>query len=79
MRLRIVPLGFELGRETRGPPVVAASGGAVEDLDPRHGPTLAAAAVFIGERGPFGLPFVPNPAEDRARVEADAEADEECD
>ena len=30
----------ELGRETRGPAVVAVSDGAVEDLDPRHGSEL---------------------------------------
>jgi hypothetical protein len=35
-RVGIVAVAFELGRETRGPSVVAASDGAVEDLDSRH-------------------------------------------
>jgi hypothetical protein len=30
----VVPGSFQLGGETRGPRVVPASGGAVEDLDP---------------------------------------------
>jgi hypothetical protein len=36
-------LGVQLGRETRGPFVVAVSDGAVEDADPRHAETLPAA------------------------------------
>jgi hypothetical protein len=33
---RVEPLLGELGRETRGPAVVAASDGAIEDLDTHH-------------------------------------------
>jgi hypothetical protein len=36
VRVGLVALAFELGRETRGPSVVAASDGAVEDLYARH-------------------------------------------
>ena len=35
-RLRFVPCVVQLGRETRGPFVIAASDGAVEDFDVRH-------------------------------------------
>jgi hypothetical protein len=38
--LGVVGVAGELGRETRGPSVVPASGGAVEDLDARHGGAL---------------------------------------
>jgi hypothetical protein len=42
----VLRLGVQLGRETRGPRVVAVSDGAVLDQDARHGPNL-----------PFGLPL----------------------
>lgn len=45
-----VELGGDLGRETRGPLVVAASGGAVEDLD-AHGSIVAAARVVAVTNG----------------------------
>ena len=41
---RLVPRAFvDLGRETRGPAVVAVSDGAVEDADPRHHESLSGA------------------------------------
>jgi hypothetical protein len=39
----VLRLGVQLGRETRGPLVVAVSDGAVQDADPRHADTLPAA------------------------------------
>jgi hypothetical protein len=38
----VVRLGVQLGRETRGPLVIAVSDGAVEDADPRHTQKLPA-------------------------------------
>jgi len=38
--LRAVARSVDLGRETRSPPVVAASDGAEQDPDVRHGPRL---------------------------------------
>jgi hypothetical protein len=40
-----VPASVELGRETRGPAVIAASDGAVEDANGRHIATLAIAGT----------------------------------
>jgi hypothetical protein len=36
----MIRLGVQLGRETRGPGVVAVSDGAVLDQNPGHGPKL---------------------------------------
>jgi hypothetical protein len=47
-RAGIEPLGVELGRETRGPAVVAASGGAVVDLDAHRTLTLPPACASTG-------------------------------
>jgi catechol 2,3-dioxygenase-like lactoylglutathione lyase family enzyme len=56
---RPVPASVELGRETRGPAVVAASDGAVEDANGRHAATLARAQARARQRpmepdGSFG-------------------------
>jgi hypothetical protein len=42
---RMLGLGVQLGRETRGPIVVAISDGAVEDSNPSHRETLRPRAV----------------------------------
>ena len=39
----VLRLGVQLGRETRGPLVIAVSDGAVQDADPGHADTLPAA------------------------------------
>src|SRR5215213_6886363 len=49
-RRRVDPLRGELGRETRGPAVVPASGGAVVDLDAHRAVTLALACATIASR-----------------------------
>jgi protoporphyrin/coproporphyrin ferrochelatase len=46
--LRVVALLAKLGRETRGPFVVAGSDGAVEDANGRHGATVPAATLETG-------------------------------
>jgi hypothetical protein len=45
----------DLGRETRGPPVVAVSDGTVEDLDARHARQLS------GVRSPYSAAAYPPP------------------
>ena len=48
-RVRVVTgQSVDLGRETRGPGVVAVSGGAIEDTDRAHEPLIAAAPVTNG-------------------------------
>jgi len=52
LELRLVlGLGVQLGRETRGPLVVAVSDGAVEDADRRHGDNLPAQIVLNCSNG----------------------------
>ncbi len=47
----VLGLGVQLGRETRGPLVVAVSDGAVEDADRRHGDNLPAQIVLNCSNG----------------------------
>jgi hypothetical protein len=47
----VLRLGVQLGRETRGPLVVALSDGAVEDPNARHGENLAAQIVLNCSKG----------------------------
>ncbi len=52
LELRLVlGLGVQLGRETRGPFVVAVSDRAVEDADRRHGDNLPAQIVLNCSKG----------------------------
>ena len=46
-RFGVVALRLEIGRETHGPRVVAASDGAVEDLDARHTATVVVPSVAM--------------------------------
>jgi hypothetical protein len=39
--------GVQLGRETRGPLVIAVSDRAVENADPRHGNTVQKAQIVL--------------------------------
>lgn len=47
----VLGLGIQLGRETRGPCVVAVSDRAVEDADARHGENLPAQIVLNCSNG----------------------------
>lgn len=43
----VLRLGVQLGRETRGPLVIAVSDGAVKDADPRHGDKLPKGQIVL--------------------------------
>ena len=43
----VLRLGVQLGRETRGPLVIAVSDRAVENADPRHGDKLPKAQIVL--------------------------------
>jgi hypothetical protein len=49
--LRVVPVLRQLGRETRGPSVVAASDGAIEDLDAHTAERTCSAIADGGKEG----------------------------
>jgi hypothetical protein len=52
----VLGLGVQLGRETRGPFVVAVSDWAVEDANPRHGENLPPRAHSAGVPWALHLP-----------------------